>query len=55
MPAGKGAGGAVMLAYFSRVGENYYTGGSRRLTLGQQHLRLADRELVYLRQMSGRR
>jgi flavodoxin len=27
-------GGAVLLAYFSRAGENYYNGGRRRLTVG---------------------
>jgi hypothetical protein len=28
------AGGAVLLAYFSRAGENYYYGGRRRLRVG---------------------
>jgi hypothetical protein len=27
-------GGSVLLAYFSRAGENYYNGGRRRLTVG---------------------
>jgi flavodoxin len=28
------AGGPVLLAYFSRAGENYFNGGRRRLTIG---------------------
>ena len=30
----RSAGGTVLLAYFSRAGENYHYGGRRRLTVG---------------------
>ena len=33
-PVTGSAGGAVLLAYFSRAGENYINGGRRRLTVG---------------------
>jgi len=32
------AGGTVLLAYFSRAGENYWNGGRRRLTIGNTQL-----------------
>ena len=33
-PASGSADGTVLLAYFSRAGENYFNGGRRRLTVG---------------------
>ena len=33
-PVAGSAGGTVLLAYFSRAGENYFNGGRRRLTVG---------------------